>query len=71
MGPKQLLTELKAIKTSNLEKPAKKRKYAEINFEYFVLFIKELMKTTKTVGVHVMAIGWEPIVVELINKFRG
>lgn len=69
--PKQLLEELKAIKTSGLEKPAKKQKYAEINYKYFVPFIREIMKTTKAAGVHVMAVGWEPIVVELINRASG
>lgn len=69
--PKQLLTELKAIKKGDLEKKEKKAKYEEVNFEYFVPFIKELMKTTKAAGVHVMAVEWEPFVVKLINKVRG
>lgn len=69
--PKEMLTELKAVKKSGLEKPAKKQKYAEVNFNFFVPFIKEIMKTTKAAGVHVMAVGWEPIVVELIKRARG
>jgi len=68
--PKHLLTDLKAVKDSDLDKSAKEQKYAEVNFEYFVPFIQELMKT-KAAGVHVMAVGWESIIVELIQKAYG
>ncbi len=69
--PKEILENMKAVKKSNMEKKEKKQKYAEINFEFFVPFIRELMKNTKAAGVHVMAVAWEPIVVQLIKRARG
>ena len=69
--PKPLLDGLKAVKKSDLGKKEKQQKYAEINFDFFVPFIKELMKNTKAAGVHVMAVAWEPIVVQLIKRARG
>lgn len=69
--PKDLLTNLKDVKKSDLEKSTKKKKYEDVNTKFFVPFIQELMKTTKAVGVHVMAVNWEPYVVKLIKHVRG
>ncbi len=69
--PKDLLNSLKAIKKSDADKKEKTKQYENVNTQFFVPFIKELMKTTKAAGVHVMAVEWEPYVVKLINQVKG
>lgn len=68
--PKELLTALKAVKKSDVEKKEKRKKYEVVNTEFFVPFIKELMNT-KAAGVHVMAVEWEPYVVKLLKQVKG
>ena len=48
------------------DKAARKAKTSELNIEYFAAFIKELRKTTPAVGYHIMAVGFEEIVKEII-----
>ena len=68
--PKEILDSMKAVKKSDLAKADKRKKYEDVNTEYFVPFIKELMNT-KAAGVHVMAVEWEPYVVKLIKQVKG
>jgi len=43
------------------DKQKRKEKYDEANIEFFAPFIKELRKTTKAAGIHVMAVLYERI----------
>ncbi|MFX1296646.1 MAG: methylenetetrahydrofolate reductase [Promethearchaeota archaeon] len=67
--PKDLLDKLKKVNEIT-DKKLKKQKYAEVNIEYFGDFFKELMKTSAA-GIHVMAVGYERIIVQLIDKARN
>ena len=67
--PKDLLATLKKV-SEITDKKLKKEKYAEVNITYFGDFFKELMKTSAA-GIHVMAVGYEAIICELIDVARG
>jgi hypothetical protein len=41
-------------------------KTSELNIDCFVAFIRELCKTTPGAGCHIMAVGFEEIVKEVI-----
>jgi len=55
------------LKFDELEgKAARKAKTSELNIEYFAGFIRELRKTTPGGGCHIMAVGFEEIVKEVV-----
>lgn len=67
--PKEYMDELK--KTSKLEdKRKRKNKYDEINLEFTLEFIKELRKTTHTSGIHIMAVGYERLVKQIVENIQ-
>ncbi len=67
--PKELLETLK--KASEItDKKKRKEKYMEINLDYFEAFVREIKKSDAR-GVHVMAVGYEEMVRELIARVRG
>jgi 5,10-methylenetetrahydrofolate reductase len=49
------------------DRVARKAKTSELNIDYFAGFIKELRKTTPAAGCHIMAVGFEEIVREIIE----
>ncbi|HUY01166.1 MAG TPA: methylenetetrahydrofolate reductase [Candidatus Deferrimicrobium sp.] len=69
--PKDILEKLKSIKKSEISKDEKARKNAEVNIEFFVPFIKELKQTTHAIGCHVMAVGYAPVVKQIIDQVEG
>jgi len=65
--PKDLLASMKKCK----EEPDKERRkelYDEVNIEFFSPFIKEIRKTTKAAGIHVMAVLYERILDPLLKE---
>ena len=65
--PKDLMTEIaKAKEITNRQK--RKKKYMEINLDYFVNFIKELKSNTSAAGCHIMSVGYEEIVPRLVKS---
>ena len=52
------------------DKKQRKEKYMEVNLEYFEAFLRDIMKS-EAKGVHVMAVGYEAMVRELIARVRG
>ena len=65
--PPELLEKMRQAK----DEPNKERKYKlydEINMEYFAPFIKEIRKTTKAAGIHVMAVLYERIFEPLLRE---
>ncbi|MFX1518734.1 MAG: methylenetetrahydrofolate reductase [Promethearchaeota archaeon] len=53
------------------DKKKKKEKYLEINVEYFTDFCREIYKTTKAAGIHIMAVNYvecTPPLVEAVLK---
>ncbi|MBD3230758.1 MAG: methylenetetrahydrofolate reductase [Candidatus Lokiarchaeota archaeon] len=69
--PQDLLDEFKAVKKGGFSKQEKKEKNAEINVKFFVPFIKELKKTTRCAGIHVMAVGYAKVVKQIIDEVEG
>ena len=66
--PPDLLAAMKKAK----EEPDKERRsqlYDEVNLEFFSPFIKEIRKTTKAAGIHVMAVLYERIFSPLLETF--
>jgi 5,10-methylenetetrahydrofolate reductase len=65
--PKDLLESMKRCK----DEPDKEKRnglYDEVNMEYFSPFIKEIRKTTKAAGIHVMAVLYERIFEPLLKE---
>lgn len=60
---------LEAMKEAKQEPDKQKRheKYDEVNLEFFTPFIKEIRKTTKASGIHVMAVLYERILEPLLR----
>jgi methylenetetrahydrofolate reductase (NADPH) len=65
--PPELLEKMRQAK----DEPNKERKYKlydEVNMEFFAPFIKEIRKTTKAAGIHVMAVLYERIFEPLLKE---
>jgi methylenetetrahydrofolate reductase (NADPH) len=67
--PQELMDEMKKISEIS-DKARRREKYAEVNLDYFTDFIKDIQKTSAA-GVHVMAVGYEEILRELIKRAKG
>ena len=63
--PSSLLTQMEIIDRIE-DKAERKSKTWKLNVEYFAEFIRELRKTTNAAGCHIMAVGFEDIVKEII-----
>jgi len=63
--PKGLMTQMESIDHIE-DKTARKAKIWDLNVQYFAEFIRELRKTTPAAGCHIMAVGFEEIVKEII-----
>ncbi len=66
--PPDLLAAMKKVK----EEPDKEKRnalYDEVNLEFFRPFIREIRKTTKAAGIHVMAVLYERIFEPLLEAF--
>ena len=67
--PPELLEKMKKAKDEpNKEK--KYRLYDDVNIEFFAPFIKEIRKTTKASGIHVMAVLYERILEPLLKEMN-
>jgi 5,10-methylenetetrahydrofolate reductase len=67
--PPELMEKMKKAK----DEPDKERKYRlydDVNIEFFSPFIKEIKKTTKAAGIHVMAVLYERIMEPLLKEMR-
>ena len=65
--PKDLLEDMRKCK----DEPDKEKRsglYDEVNMEFFSPFIKEIRKTTKAAGIHVMAVLYERIFEPLLRE---
>jgi len=67
--PKELLEALKKAKNIP-DKNERTAKYNEINLNYFSVFIKELKKTTSAAGCHIMSVGYETIILPLVEAVK-
>jgi methylenetetrahydrofolate reductase (NADPH) len=67
--PVELLETLKKV-SEITDKKQRKEKYLEVNLEYFEAFVRDIKKS-EAKGVHVMAVGYEAMVRELIERVRG
>lgn len=65
--PKDYMEKLK--EASNIvDKKRRRKKYDDINLEFFTDLIKELKKTTRAPGIHIMAVGYENLVKLLVES---
>ncbi len=65
--PDDLLKRMKEL--SKIEdKPTRKAKTYRLNVDYFSSLVREIRKTTDAAGCHIMAIGFEQIVKEIIAE---
>ena len=67
--PKELLEALAKAKEIK-DKKERRRRYNEINLDYFVDFVKEIRKTTSAAGCHIMSVGYEEIIPKLVESIR-
>jgi 5,10-methylenetetrahydrofolate reductase len=65
--PKHLLEAMAKCKEEP-DKEKRKELYDEVNIEFFSPFIKEIKKTTKAAGIHVMAVLYERILDPLLRE---
>jgi hypothetical protein len=66
--PPELLASMAKAKEET-DKERRNRLYDEVNLNYFGPFIKEIRKTTKAAGIHVMAVLYERIFEPLLEQF--
>ena len=64
--PKELLEALAKAKDI-MDKNERKRKYNEINLEYFTDFVRDIRKTAAA-GCHIMSVGYEEIIPQLVKS---
>jgi 5,10-methylenetetrahydrofolate reductase len=67
--PPELLEKMKKAKDET-DKEKKYRLYDAVNMEFFAPFIKEIRKTTKASGIHVMAVLYERILEPLLKEMN-
>ncbi len=67
--PPELLEKMKKAKDET-NKEKKYRLYDDVNIEFFAPFIKEIRKTTKASGIHVMAVLYERILEPLLKEMN-
>lgn len=68
--PEELLEKL--FKAKDIQDKKKRRmKYNEINLEYFIDFVREIKKTTHAAGCHIMSVGYEEIVPDLVEAVKA
>ena len=65
--PKDLLESMRKCKDEP-DKEKRKVLYDQVNMEFFSPFIKEIRKTTKAAGIHVMAVLYERILDPLLRE---
>ncbi|MHA1238309.1 MAG: methylenetetrahydrofolate reductase [Candidatus Odinarchaeia archaeon] len=68
--PPDLLDKLREAKNKHIDKADRKRAYEKVNIEFFSGFIRELRKTTSAAGCHIMAVGFEYIIKDIIENSR-
>jgi len=60
----------KAGKDNKNNKQAKHKAIDKINTEFFVPFMKEIKKTTKAAGIHLMSVNYPRVYTELLSDFK-
>lgn len=66
--PKDLLEAMRRCKEEESDKQKRLKRYDDVNMEFFEPFIKEVRKTTKAAGIHVMAVLYERIFEPLLRS---
>ncbi|MCJ7632258.1 methylenetetrahydrofolate reductase [Candidatus Bathyarchaeota archaeon] len=67
--PKELFEKLARAREIE-DKAKRKEKCREINLDYFGGFIEELKQTTSAAGCHIMSVGYEEILPQLVKAVR-
>lgn len=65
--PQELMENMRKAKSED-DKERRKELYDQVNLEFFTPFVKEIRKTTKASGIHVMAVLYERIFEPLMKN---
>lgn len=68
--PKDLMAQFAEVKKGGYSKLEKREKYDQINLEFFVPFIKELMKSKLCAGCHIMSVHYTSIIPKLLQEVQ-
>ena len=69
--PRNLLEKYKKIKESSSSKKEKRVMYDELNLEFFVPFIKELMNSGLCAGCHIMSVHYSELIPKLLKEVNA
>jgi len=67
--PRELLEALSKAKDIK-DKDKRRAECKRINLEYFANFVKEIKKTTEAAGCHIMSVGYEEIVPDIVEAAK-
>ncbi len=69
--PSELMEAFNNVKQGNHTKPEKRERYDQINLDFFVPFVQELMKSKLCAGVHIMSVHYTSLIPKLIQEITG
>lgn len=69
--PKDLMEDFLNVKQGGYAKTEKRDRYDQINIDFFVPFIRELMKSKLCAGVHIMSVHYTELIPKLLNEVHG
>jgi len=69
--PKELMLQFAEVKKGGYSKSEKRERYDQINLEFFVPFIKELMKSKLCAGCHIMSVHYTDLIPKLLKEVKG
>jgi 5,10-methylenetetrahydrofolate reductase len=68
--PKDLMKQFVDVKKEGYSKSEKREKYNQINLEFFVPFIKEIMKSKLCEGCHIMSVHYTSIIPKILQEVQ-
>jgi hypothetical protein len=68
--PKDLMTQFRDVKKGGYSKSEKRKRYDQINLDFFVPFIKELMKSKLCAGCHIMSVHYTSLIPKLLQEIQ-
>lgn len=68
--PKNLMEQFAEVKKGGYSKQEKREKYDQINLDFFVPFVKELMKSNLCKGCHIMSVHYTELIPKLLKEVQ-
>jgi methylenetetrahydrofolate reductase (NADPH) len=69
--PKDLMEKFFKVKNGSYSKEEKREKYDQINLDFFVPFIKELMKSKLCAGCHITSVHYTEMIPKLLKEVQA